>query len=160
MDVGFAICYNILKADVQVSCQTTVRYFTLDECADPEHNKMRDEFDTHVTYWMGGAVTTKYFDTSDLTPECIYYEDPYPTIHEGSPDEFLPTPESWDNYVNVEIIHPRGDEMAMGRVTKWARDLNGNPLGTADDNPILDTRQYIVEFSNGYEAELAANVIV
>ena len=34
-DVGFAICYNILKADVQVSCQTTVRSLTLEECADP-----------------------------------------------------------------------------------------------------------------------------
>ena len=32
----------------------------------------------------------------------------------------------------------------MGRVTKRARDLDGKPLGTAHDNPILDTRQYIV----------------
>ena len=80
-------------------------------------------------------------------------------MHEGSPDEILLTSESGDNYVNVEIILPRGYEMAMGRVTKRARESNGNPLGTEDTNPIIDTRQYIVNFDDGYEAELAANVI-
>ena len=54
---------------------------------------------------------------------------------------------------------PRGDEMAMGRVTKRACDSDGNLLGTAHENPILDTRQYIVQFNDGDEAELAANVI-
>ena len=49
--------------------------------------------------------------------------------------------------------------MAMGQVTKRACDSNGNPLGISNINPILDTRQYIVEFSDGYEADLAANVI-
>ena len=49
--------------------------------------------------------------------------------------------------------------MAMGRVTKRARDSDGNPLGTVHENPILNTRQYIVEFNDGDEAELAANVI-
>ena len=49
--------------------------------------------------------------------------------------------------------------MAMGRVTKRDRDSNGNPLGTANNNPILDTCQYIVGFADGYEAELVGNVI-
>ena len=44
-------------------------------------------------------------------------------------------------------------------MTKRARDSDGNPLGTAHDNPILDTRQYIVQFNSGDEAKLAANVI-
>ena len=54
---------------------------------------------------------------------------------------------------------PRGDEIAMGWVTKRDRDSDGNPLGTAHENPILNTRQYIVQFIDGYEAELTANVI-
>ena len=54
---------------------------------------------------------------------------------------------------------PRGDEMAMGRVTKRARDSDSNPLGTAHENPILDTRQYIVQFNDVDEYELAVNVI-
>ena len=54
---------------------------------------------------------------------------------------------------------PRGDKMATGLVSKRDSDLDSNPLGTANDNPIIGTHQYIVEFSDRYEAELAANVI-
>ena len=49
--------------------------------------------------------------------------------------------------------------MAMGKVTNRVCDSDGNPFGTAHEIPILDTRQYIVEFNDRYEAELAANVI-
>ena len=36
--------------------------------------------------------------------------------------------------------------MTQGKVTKRARDNAGNPVGRANDNPIIDTREYIVEF--------------
>ena len=72
-------------------------------------NNLRDGFDTHVTYCLGDAMTMKYFSTSNLTPKYVYYEDPYSTILEGYIDEVLPTPESWDNDFNVEIMLPRGD---------------------------------------------------
>ena len=78
-----------------------MRYLTLEERVDPENKKLRDEFDTHITDLLGAAATMKDFDTYDLTPECVYYEDTYSNIHEGSPDEVLPTPESRDNYVHV-----------------------------------------------------------
>ena len=124
-----------------------MRYLTLEKCADPEHKNMRGEFDTHVTNQLGGATTIKDFNTSDLTQECVNYEDPYSAIHESPPHEVLMMPESGDNYVNVEIMLPRGDEMAIGRVTKRARELYGNPFGTANDNPVTDTCQFIVEFA-------------
>ena len=135
------MCYNILKEDGQIACYTTVSSLTLSERADPEHEKLRIDFDTHITDRLGAAATMGYFDTSYLTPECVYCKDPNTAIHEGSPDEILLAPDSGGNYVNVEIILPRGYEMAKGRVTKWARDSNGNPLGTVNINPILNTCQ-------------------
>ena len=92
-------------------------------------------------------------------PDCVYYEGTDSPIQNVSPEEILPTPEINDNFVNLEITLPRGDEICMWRVTKRARDSDGNPLGTSHENPILDTCQYIVEFNDGDEAELAANVI-
>ena len=86
------MCYKILKTDGKVACQTTVRYLTFGEHANPEHKKLRNDFDNHFTDWMGASATMKDFHTSDLTPECVYYEDPYSTIHEGYPDKILPTP--------------------------------------------------------------------
>jgi hypothetical protein len=38
-------------------------------------------------------------------------------------------------------------------------DRDGNPVGHANDNPILDTRSYIVDFDDGDHAELTANMI-
>ena len=47
----------------------------------------------------------------------------------------------------------------MSRVTKRLKDANGIPIGTADDNPLLDTRMYEVEYLDGERASLSANHI-
>ena len=44
-------------------------------------------------------------------------------------------------------------------MTKCKQDDNGNPIGHANDNPILDTREYIVEFDDSDVTELTANLI-
>ena len=45
-------------------------------------------------------------------------------------------------------------------MTKRLRDKDGLPIGTAHDNPILDTRVYEVEFPDGHtKASLSANAI-
>ena len=54
---------------------------------------------------------------------------------------------------------PRGQGLAQGRVLKRARDNDDNVIGRANENPILDTRGYVVEFDDGDEEELAANTI-
>ena len=44
-------------------------------------------------------------------------------------------------------------------MTTQARDSDGNPMGLANPNPILDSCQYIAEFEDSTEAELTANAI-
>jgi hypothetical protein len=44
-------------------------------------------------------------------------------------------------------------------VTGRKRDRDGNPVGRANDNPILDIRSYIVDFDDGDQTELTANMI-
>ena len=73
IDVGSSLCYNILKADVNISYQTTVRSLTLKELVDPSHIKQRDDFNTHISDRLGAASTKMYFELSDLTPDCVYY---------------------------------------------------------------------------------------
>ena len=71
------------------------------------------------------------------------------------------TPDAYDDtYLNMELALPRdGAEVQFGRVVKRLRDKDGLPIGTANDNPILDTRIYEVEFQDGHRASLAANAI-
>ena len=44
-------------------------------------------------------------------------------------------------------------------MTARKRNRDGNPVGHANDNPILDTRSYIVEFDDGDQTGLTANMI-
>ena len=67
--------------------------------------------------------------------------------------------DAFDKYISTEVILPTGDHMLRGRVTSRKRDANGNPVGRANTNPILDTRLYNVEFPDGHIAAYIANVI-
>ena len=71
------------------------------------------------------------------------------------------TQDTYDTYVNMELALPQGDslEPRMARVTKRLKDANGIPIGTADDNPLLNTRIYEVEYLDGECASLSANHI-
>jgi hypothetical protein len=57
------------------------------------------------------------------------------------------------------MMVPQADGRIQGRITKRARDENGNPIGRRHNNPIMDTRVYEVEFSDGTTDEFHANVI-
>ena len=71
------------------------------------------------------------------------------------------TPDIFDDtYLNIEIALPRDgiDQTVFGRVTKRMRDEHGRPIGTANDNPVLDTRLYEVEYLDGHKAAMSANI--
>ena len=55
----------------------------------------------------------------------------------------------------------RGDagEMIHATVRKRIRDDEGNPVGKAHKNPLLDSRKYKVEYADGQVDELTANII-
>jgi hypothetical protein len=92
-----------------------------------------------------------------LTPEYLTYDDDlYLDPDHG---DLEVTPEIGDNYLSAEILIPRGGTMTKGRVKSRKRDADGNPIGRAAANPILDTHEYIVEFEDGDEAALNANLI-
>ena len=69
-------------------------------------------------------------------------------------------PEWGDQYVNADILLPKGDAMARGQVVGQKQDANGNIIGKFNQYPIiLKTSLYEVEFSGEEMTELAANII-
>ena len=75
-------------------------------------------------------------------------------------DDHFP-PDTYDSYLSVERALPQGDslETRMARVTKRLKDANGIPIGTADNNPLLDMRMYEVEYLDAERTSLSANHI-
>ncbi len=67
----------------------------------------------------------------------------------------------YDSYINIKVALPHGPEgqPRIARVVKRSRGPDGLPIGTAHDNPLLDTRLYTVQFQDGYESAMTANQI-
>ena len=120
-------------------------------------------FMEHLNSCIGPAAKFSDFPLNDLTPEFEYYVDGIEDVFEETPDDIKealpPTPQSSDNYVGSILQLPRGQSLAQGRFLKRARDNDDNVTGRANENPILDTREYVVEFDDGKQAELDANTI-
>ena len=72
------------------------------------------------------------------------------------------TPEVFDDtYLNMELalLRSDGSEPASARVKKRLKDANGLPIGISNENPILNSRVYEVEYQDGHKASMTANAI-
>ena len=52
-----------------------------------------------------------------------------------------------------------GNTPELACVTKRFCDDDGNPIGTAHENPILDTRMYELEYNGAHTVSVSANII-
>ena len=161
VDVGNAMTHKVIKHTGYFVCRDTVRAWTPVEEANEALLNQRKVFMENLKDKCGPKATVADFPEEAITPEFEYYaDDSQEDGFEGTPDEILPpTPESQDNYINASVLLPRGEGMAKGTVRKRKRDDENNPVGRANSNPILDTREYVVEFEDGQEAALTAIVI-
>ena len=64
--------------------------------------------------------------------------------HVMSTDREVPTHEVNDNYLNASVVLPRGNIYDRGKSIREKRDSDGNAIGRANDNPILDTRDFFL----------------
>ncbi len=106
---------------------------------------------------LGPAATADDFAAEDLTPDPAYFDDAHIIDPDYGGAEI--TPKMGDNYLTAELMLPRGDIMVKDRMSARKRDRDGNPVGLANSNPILDTRSYIIDFDDGDHTELTANLI-
>jgi len=161
IDVGPAMTSKILLESGYVVYRSTVRGLNDDEVASPEEQKMREEFDTKIHRKLGKPPSPsdlKSIDPDILTPEYQLYDDDFEE-HSRIPDVEDATPEDLDQYVGAEVTLPLRGTQRAGKVKKRVRDAMNEPMGVQNDNPILDTRVYEVEFPDGSVGEYSANII-
>jgi hypothetical protein len=118
---------------------------------------MRRVFDETIANHIGPYATDQDFPAEDLTPDFDFYDDD----HDLDPDhgDLKISPEMGDTYLNAEVSIPQGGTLMNGRVTSRKRDKDGNPVGLANTNPILDMREYTFTLDDGDETVLSANLI-
>ena len=171
--VGTLMSFWILTSTGKVLSRTTVQRVTNLESKTDDTKTRMQTFTTLITERIGGNDLVVQDDMGHHVVDVDDWDDPAydmefvqefgrtindPGIKEAD-QEF--TPDVFDDtYLHMELALPReGGEVQLGRVVKRLRDKDGLPIGTANDNPILDSRMYEVEFQDGYKTALAANAI-
>ncbi len=133
----------------QTVCRSTLRHLTNEETHSPIHLETRRVFDETVASHLGPNATDQDFLEEDLTPDFDHYDND----HDLDPDhgDLEVTPEMGDNYLNAEISVPQGGTLSKGCVTAQKWDKDGNPVGLANANPILNMRDL-----RGFPSQTAA----
>ena len=171
--VGSLMSYWILTDQGRVVSRTTVTRVTNLELQENGVRHRCSEFDKFILEKLhdsahflvdGGKTQPTEWDLPPLDHDPDFHAEFHDVVSSDevkeADQEF--TPEVFDDtYLNMEVALPKGDEdhPMLAKVTKRLRDKDGLPIGTAHDNPILDTRMYEVEFRDGTRSALAANYI-
>ncbi len=157
IDTGLALMAKILKPNGVFVCRSTLQNLTNEEFSSSVHQGMRCKFDESIEQHIWPAALPQDFPAADLTPDPEYFDDTNVIDPDYGDAEIMP--EMGDNYLSAELMLPKGGVMVKGRVTMQKCDQDSNPIGLANNNPILDTRSYIVHFQDGDQTELTANMM-
>jgi hypothetical protein len=157
-DVGSRATSKILNDKGSTLYRSTFTALTQDELDSQKEKALRDKFDKDVKRVLGDA-----FGPGDIPED----DTPGHELNEGKAVGKVETvdrddydEDAIDLYLKAEeVTLPIAGEMKTGIVERRKRDSDGNLIGKAHHNPILDTRMYTVRFPDGKEAEYAANII-
>jgi hypothetical protein len=166
--IGSVMSYYVLQYNGEVVTKRTIRKLTPQEQEDKTVLKEKQAFDEKVTRALGDPMLDQDLVavkasrgvkvTNAVTPEYEAYEDDQ-EYQKRIPDADDLDPETYDEYILAQVQLPRDDEHRLGTVIRRAKGENERPIGRHNQNPLLDTRIYEFEFSDGQVLEYAANVI-
>ena len=162
----------VLTPSCHVVSRTSVQRNTKIELQEETNKRRVTTFDNAVKEYLcdynhvlndGGKSEPYDWSIHPFEDDPDFQEELYDAVNNPKAKEAdeLFTPDSYDQYLQMELALPQGDslEARMAKDTKRLKDASGIPIGTADQNPLLDTRMYEVEVADGKKASLAANYI-
>jgi hypothetical protein len=165
--IGQAMCFWILPKSGVPIAQTTLRAVSDAELQSNQVLQELNSFDESIQRKIGDSHLTEdalsfKYGSDELNKALEDVDDgefePYEKeADRPEMDDF--DEETLDQLLSAEVVLPKGDYQFIGKIVGRKRDANGNPIGRANNNPILDTRVYEVEFPDGTVADYAANIL-
>lgn len=165
---GNEMCQWILKSNGEVVPRRTHRPLSVAEQYSEEEKSRRLLFDQLIERRHGTAMSPPKPSKSD--DDDIEW-DPWDTEEEPAlqildiedavdhTGKVINQQPAYDRFINNEVRLPMGDELATGKVIGRNLDDEGRTSGRYDDNPILNSIVYDVEFPDGQVKAYAANTI-
>ena len=158
----------VLKANGKVVPRRTHRPLTVAEMHSPTEEKKRKVFTELIERRWGTSINPPKTDNdAKADDEFEFYEDDdeqeraMPDIEDvvDANGHLLDQQPAYDAIINAEVRMQLGEEYVTGKVKQRALGPDGRVAGTYDENPILNSIVYEVEFPDGQVREYAANVI-
>ena len=114
--------------------------------------------DINHDLWLEDIDPDERKDEAGIDPRDTYVpeldeRDDYPVGDENYSQDTM------DTYLGAEVNMPEGDGYQRAVVRKRKRDEEGRPMGQGNNNPILDTRMYEIEYPDGTLKEIQGNII-
>lgn len=176
--IGAMMCYYVLKPNGQVISSSSVQRVTNIEQSTDEMKERMKRFSHQLLETVKnddhqlqkdakqepGKWRTHQLSTDKEFLEEFKHESSNPVTVEGHQYECnggLAEGGQAALYTGIELALPKelGEEPVFGQVTKRLRGEDSKPIGRANQNSLLDTRKYKVEFVDGHKGTMFANQI-
>ena len=157
------MCYWILKSNGEIVSRTTVQLIT-------DEVMMREEIQQQITKLdeeLTSQLKNEEYELTETHENQLFIEDTAGIDKVAFADNIEPmideddreyTPDAYDPYIGTEILISHGDQADQAKVSKRIKVNGRTPIGKSNPNPLLDTRLYSVEFSDGEVAEIQAKI--
>ena len=146
----------ILNSKGKVIPRRSVRPLLASELSSDVEQKKRDIFDQVILKRLGDGMTPNPELVSKGTPSEDKETDEgddagYPDFYDPVDASGVPIHQQplYDKLISAEVCLPCGDGLHMAKVIGRSVDPDGNIIGTYNDDPILNTLVYDVEFPDG-----------
>ena len=170
--VGQFMSYWILTIAGRVISATTVQRLTYNEQGTDEWKDRMTEFNTRIKASLDPEVELEHRHDEEVPQwnrlsmdesDADFAEEFQKVISDESIREIDEdySADTFDDYLSMVVGLPRGDDNALhqAKVKERVKDEDGIPIGKRNNNPLMDSRMYEVEFLDGSIEILTANII-
>ena len=170
--VGQLMSYWILTIAGRVISATTVQRLTYNEQGTDEWKDRMAEFDNRIKANLDPEVELEHRHDEEVPQwnrlsmdesDADFAEEFQKVISDESIREIDEdySADTFDDYLSMVVGLPRGDDNALhqAKVKERVKDEDGIPIGKRNNNPLMDSRMYEVEFLDGSIEILTANII-
>ena len=164
---GNAMTQAVLTIKGSVVPRRTCQPLTIAEINSPVEIEKRKKFDEAIFKIHGDSMSlpspTSKPEDSHLAD--FYSNDDVDTTTKHDDDPVDVTGQAVfekpfnDLLINAEVLLPQGEDLKPAKVKGRSKDIHGDIIGTFDDNPLLNSILYDVEFPDGAVKQYAANTI-
>lgn len=156
-EAGSTMLARILIENGQVIRRNTFCQLKLEEVESPDMIASKAKFMVQISERL--APPTDEEDLVTIAAITLEYELYTKDVEPGLDDEVDYEPDALDEYIASQDLLLKGHEFKLGTVCSRLKDINGYPIGKSNENPILDSRIYEVEFPDGKVLEYTVNTI-